>query len=66
MTWPKDERLIYCRREFKKGLTIARKVASRNVVCCCRDKARAYRSREKRSREMSFVVVGMKKGLTIA
>ena len=39
MTWPKGERLIYCRREFsmKKGLTIARKVGSRDVICRCRE-----------------------------
>ena len=46
---------------MKKGLTIARKVASRDVVSCCKDKARAYRSRERCSRDMWFLVVGKKK-----
>ena len=31
---------------MKKGLSIARKVASRDVIYCCRDEERAYRSRE--------------------
>ena len=48
---------------MKKGLSIARKVASRDVVCCSRDEERRNRLRERWPRERWFIVVGMKRGL---
>ena len=47
----------------EKGLTIARKVASRDVVCCSRDEERRNRLRERWPRVRWFIVVGMKRGL---